>query len=515
VNRINKICIIILSSVFISHYLYSLQAFGSIGSFVVTNSGWKVFDSENFSQVNENNQTFYRLNENSVTRDSASDLIMDFEGPLSDIQNYKLEYNNFILNKYEKAFGNYSGKFFSANNFITLLPKSTSMFYPGNKLGSFTISFWLYLYKDYDNQYIVKYDGNNLSDESDSKIYGLSVYIKDKKVVYDFNNFFYSEDNEAHSFTITEDNNVNLDKWEHHAVTFDIKNGQLTSYKDGIEQQVEWVTADNNPRSAILNPVINEKLGTTMVIGKNAVFSLDNLVISGDPVHDFYLKKYNNKNSYIVTDVYKISDNLTTLKKISFDFEQPDYSFVKLAYRISDSYFTPDNNQIKWIYIQNNIDRFPGDYQDGKYLQFKILAYPYIDMDKPVTVKSITVDHSIDPMPYMPTLLAITPMDSKIKVSWVPSPDENIKGYEIYYGNHAAEYLSEDAVEGKSPIFVPATNIDKLQAMDYTMSGLVNEKPYFVAVRALDNRGNLSPYSKEFYARPSTVYNDSNYSVGR
>ena len=106
-------------------------------------------------------------------------------------------------------------------------------------------------------------------------------------------------------------------------------------------------------------------------------------------------------------------------------------------------------------------------------------------------------------------------MDGKILMSWIPSPEDDIAGYEIYYGNRIGDYICDEAAEGKSPIFVPADEPGRINQMSYMLTGLVNEKPYFISVRSVDRNGNRSQYSKEIYARPSTIFNDNKYSVGR
>jgi hypothetical protein len=470
---------------------------------------------ENLNLKELNQRYILQLNENTNHDINSYDLYLDFENPVLNLLNYNIIYSKFEMNKYQSVNGNYSGKFYFSDNYISLLPLSTSIFAPGNITGSFTIEFWLYSYKNYDNQYIIKYIGNNLSDEKDKNIYGFSIFIKNGRIVYQFQNFFFNEKNESVSLEIKDEENIVLNKWEHHALTFDIKNGKISVFKNGMEQDVKWVTENGTPLSEVLTPRIKEEMSAPFLIGKGAFFSLDNFKIARYSAAGFDLKKFNTGNAFLITDVYKYSTNKSVLKKMSFQADTPDYSFIKLAYRISDVYFLPDDKKIKWVYLQNGSENFPDNFNIGKYIQFKLDIYPYEGEDKEINLYSIKMDYSEDNSPASPVITGAKPMDGKILMTWIPSPEDDIAGYEIYYGNRIGDYICGDAAEGSSPVFVPISLPGQINPMSFTITGLVNERPYFLSMRSVDKNGHKSPYSKEIYARPSTIFNDNNYSVGR
>jgi hypothetical protein len=495
--------------------IFSLKSFHSTEEFSIENNNWKVFQTDNISLTKINQTEFFQLNENKEESQEKLDLYLDFETPLKELSHYKIITANYEQNKYQNFNGQYSGKFYFQDHYISLLPLPSSVFFPGKISGSFTIEFWAYFYKNYDHQYMIKYMGNNLSDDQDKNSYGFAVYTRNNKIVYQFNNFFWSPKKETISMEIEEEENIKLEQWEHHALTFNILNGKLSAFKNGVEQEVKWATVDGKTLSPILTPSIKEELSTPFLIGQNGIFALDNFKVLKDVKEKFYIKKYKNQESVLVTDIYHFSENLSELKKISFSFKTPEYSFLKLAYRVSGQYFRPDDKQVKWVYIQNNIDHFPEDFSWGKYIQFKIQAYPYEDMSEPLVINGIKLYHSADVAPYPPILINVTPLDGKVDIEWIPSPEDDIAGYEIYYGNRKEDYICRDAAEGKSPVFVPATDIGKITKKNFILSGLVNENPYFIALRSVDKNGHKSPFSKEIYVRPSTIYNEKKYSVDR
>ncbi|OHD55084.1 MAG: hypothetical protein A2Y33_03850 [Spirochaetes bacterium GWF1_51_8] len=494
--------------------LFAYNEFEFIKELTISDKAWKVYTLENLVQSVKAGNRVYILKETKVTNSEFLDLYLDFEKPLQNLPNYKVIASEYETNPYENTSGKNSGKFYFNEHHISLLPFGTSMFSPGKIPGSFTIEFWLYLYKGFDNQYVIKYLGYNPSDEWDKNTYGYSIYVKNKKVIYSFNNFFWSIDNEPYSLQIEEEEQVILHKWEHHAISYNIMNGQISTYKNGIEQQVKWVTTDGKVLSPIYNPYVKDELSTPLVIGKNAFFSLDDLKISSIALDYFNMNRFDNNPGILITDVYKMTENIATLKKIVFGTSVPDLSHVKFAYRISSSYFLPGDPVLEWVYVQNNTDVFPAEYAKGKYIQFKILVYPYEDNQKVLSIDSIKLSYSMDDSPQPPILISAVPGNGSVKVTWMPSVEEDVAGYEIYYGTHEKNYICDDSFSGKSPVFVPYKQSGKLKTFDFTLTGMMNETPYFIAIKSVDANGNRSVFSKEFYVRPSTVYKENGYSVG-
>lgn len=498
--------------------LFSLRPFAELKTLSIEGDAWKVTDTDNIVPGTLNGRTVYRLDETAADRPEYLDLDLDFEKTARPIPNYKVIRSRFELNRYQFVNGSSSGKFYYSDHGISLLPDPSSMFAPGNVTGSFTIEFWLYLYQTYNNQYVIRYMGNNLSDEQDQNVYGLSVFLRNGRIVYRFENFFWSQERdgrESFSVEVGDEENSVPHAWEHHAVSFNILNGRMSAFKNGVEQETRWVTRDGNMRSPILIPRVKPELSTPILIGQNGSFALDNLRFARNYRDQFYLKKHRNRESRLVTDVYRLSDHICALQKIRFDFEAPDYSHLKLSYRISDRYFKPDNAVLPWVSVQNGLDSFPAAHAEGKYVQFRVLAYPYEDTDGGITIRSVRLDYTEDTPPYAPAIVSATPLDSAVRITWVPSPEDDIARYEVYYGNKTEHYICADAAEGRSPVSVPASSVGKLTPMTVTLTGLENEKPYFISIRAVDTKGQKSPYSREFYAQPSTVENPDRFSVDR
>src|SRR5262249_45280867 len=87
-----------------------------------------------------------------------------------------------------------------------------------------------------------------------------------------------------------------------------------------------------------------------------------------------------------------------------------------------------------------------------------------------------------------------------IDLSWQPSPDTNIAGYNVYYGTSSRNYTNEISLGNKTST---------------TISGLVGGITYYFAATAYDSAGDESDFSNEIlYNVPSSVISSSNLRAG-
>jgi hypothetical protein len=92
-------------------------------------------------------------------------------------------------------------------------------------------------------------------------------------------------------------------------------------------------------------------------------------------------------------------------------------------------------------------------------------------------------------------MVQVQARDGAVDLSWRPSPDSDVAGYLVYYGQSSGEYLGDDAILGASPI-----NAGRRTSI--RIDGLENGRLYFFALAAYDNAMHIGEFSQERAARP-------------
>ena len=470
------------------------------------------YSVRNLQLVTQGGNVVFKLDEIKPSSDLSEDLFLDFETTKPLLKNYQITYENYIPNPFQVKGGATSAKFFTKNQALRLLPRNTALFRPGSIPGSFTIEFWSYFYQIYEGQSIVEFVGNNLGDESDQNDYGFRIVIQRNRLTYIFENFFW-EGNESYTFVVSEDIPVQVNRWEHHAVSFNILDGRLVTWRNGSEQQTIWVTKSRKPRSTILIPRIRDEVHATMVIGQGGYVSLDNFAILSVFKDNYVIQNYRQKPAELVSTVYKMPFlfEIRGVELVSKLSSEP--SLLKLAYRVADKPFAPGDTTIPWVYVPEQATNFPQTMKMGRYIQWKVQYFPYEQNETTPLLSSLVLRYTEFAKPVVPRLLAYEAGDQSITISWLPSPEENVVGYEIYYGGRSEEYQGTESSAGPSPIFIPYRVEGRLDPVSYTLTGLSNDQAYFVSLRAVDKWGQRSDFSQEIVAFPSDIKSATRYSV--
>jgi len=83
--------------------------------------------------------------------------------------------------------------------------------------------------------------------------------------------------------------------------------------------------------------------------------------------------------------------------------------------------------------------------------------------------------------------------NGSVVLNWTPNTEEDLAGYQIYYGTESRTYDGKVAAQGVSPITTSTFN-------EFEITGLKDGIEYFFALKAFDNSNNLSEFSEEAVA---------------
>jgi hypothetical protein len=235
----------------------------------------------------------------------------------------------------------------------------------------------------------------------------------------------------------------------------------------------------------------------------------------------------------IRSEVIDLENPGTRILKWSWDSVEEQGTAVRVYFRVSNRYFTPDMEPEKapqvrdqgfppdpeivrregqdmtavferlqretappgWIPVRN--DEEIGDtLHKGRYVQWKAELYGTEERYTP-RLNSLSLVYEPDPPPPPPILLAARPRNGSISLTWVKNKEHDVSSYRVYYGEASRFYVDNE------PETVPQSLGETL---NYELDNLENDRVYFVSITAVDDDGQESGFSRELVSRPSAVY---------
>lgn len=477
-----------------------------------------IYRSRGFTLTNISHQNVLLAQEIPMTT-SLYDLYLGFDGK-DFTNNYTIVKNNYEKNTLQMFQGHASAKFVSSDNAIVLFPNQESILRNSATLShNFTITFQLYPYRVGEGtQYIASYEGYYTDPLVGVKTIGFVISLEEGVVNYHFKNLFVDENGISYDFTLREQQPVVNTSWERHTVVVDSSQGLIKIYRNNTEQDLVFIKDNRNynGRRLYLSPYFSKIDNIPLTIGENGVFSLDEFTVYQDIVTNF-MNHTPNKMLFFETDVFQISQNISSLYEMGVDLSSTNVSY-RLAYRINDEYFRPDKQTLEmpWVYIDTARKTFPLTHKQGKFLQWRV---EYYMPDKPSEdlffVKDIFADFKETVNPGTIQIESVIAKNGSIELAWRTLPNNLIVSYEIYYGDSSNNYFGKSTISPSSPISVDIQRNSISTDIQYILEGLENEKSYYISIRAKDIYGQYGPFSPEIISRPSSVNNELGFSIGR
>lgn len=446
------------------------------------------------------------------------DLKLSFDGADS-YGSYSLIRSDYSPNTLQKVAGAAAAKFVEGRNSIMLMPKNGSILSgSGLSVQSFTVDFWLYPYRTGEgHQSVLEFKGKNFTDTADPRSYGFSIGIEKNTLTYRFENFFRDKNTNTYSFELTERRPLNQEQWERHTFVLDAAASVLRIYRGGVEQQVIPLTADKSIDGEPLLPtdyLTESKYRFPLLIGKNALFSLDEFFISRDIQTNFTDNIQGVR--FFETDVFTVSSNTSYLYRMNTAGVFPEKSGIRLAYRFSPSYFFPEDSDMPWIYIDPAKNIFPPSRSLGKYFQWRFEYMPPYH-PAPLELHALHLDYRENLSPAALKVKLASEGSGTVTLTWDSLPDPNITAYEVYYGTEPGVYFGAGSVPSAPPsplILPPVTHSGGgFAPMSCTLEGLENGAAYYIIVRVRDKFNKLGAPSEEIFARPMAEKSKPYYSV--
>ncbi len=466
------------------------------------------------------------LRENEYMFDNTVDLLVHFNGTDNMLWreylsgHYELKQKYFTFDKRIKVFGESSGRFAQPGNTLMLRPRHTSWFNQTQHAGSFTIEFWLRPATLSDGQIVFQRYGPVIENGVATKYSGIICRVKNRRLNWEFHHFFHylnqrKQGEQQSSIQITSRQRLLMNRWRHHAITFDRNSGKLTYYIDGKEDHSIFVTESGQAEDTVLTPRFYPQERSMLVIGQKYFGFIDEFMISkisktskqkilryGDQFRGngyFNTEKYTSRGGMVVSTIYDLNQTGSYLKKVKINSEQYRGTYINLEYRMSNHFFTHDKPEafLPWKSLDVR-SPYKSNFKNykGRYFQWRAVLHSSGNGKYTPTLKDIQFEFSIDKNPFAPRRLIAYSQNSKVFLKWASTFERDVVKYKIYYGVESGNYL-----EGKKPIVINVNQLSDKYHPVFTINHLIVNRVYYFVITAVDRNGHESEASNEVYVR--------------
>jgi len=368
--------------------------------------------------------------------------------------------------------------------------KPGAMLYPGSHWDDFTIEFRIYPSQLENYEELFSWEGFHQTGPSllQQKI---QIITEKRKLNWSFENFFFNTKDDV--LPLIQLNGLDYlypGEWSSHMVRYSAEEGLIEYFVNGILQDL--VHTKNTETGNIHYPHAGNQTTGRVILGKSFLGRIDEFRISSTLRNEESLLKEFKSTGTVIFGPYDMKFNNSQPLFFKTESKKPSDSAVFYSMSVKDNIFQDDS----WIPVSD------GDLSDynfrGRYMSIKADLYASGSYKDSPELYSLNVEYEPDLPPPAPVNLTVISTDTgKVRVSWQPVIQDDIKGYNIYYGKEPGIYISSVANQGSSPIFTENTS-------SFNLSGLEPRQIYYIAIRALDSASppHESRFSNEVNIRP-------------
>lgn len=477
-QRLHLITIIII--LFLSTSLYSQVSVITLGE----EDLWNNTQLTNLSLV-EGKRGFLDLtnSDNEYKSDKYTDMILHFNKPeqTDESGNYTfLNQKTFI-----KSAGTLGGGsvLFDGSDPLLVKSNSNAIFSPSTLWDDFTLEFRILPATLKEGSTVFLWKGLQMK-ESHLIAQEIRCTISNRKLVWDFENFFINPDNMIRRISLSGDKLI-PGIWSHHMITFNSETG-LLEYKINNVPVDNIYTSKTGRESLEFNvPHIGNQQSFPIELGENFSGLMDEFRISKRIIDTPILYRYST-TGYMETDILDLKKPDSLLINIETESSKPGNASIHLEYAISNNKFDLLNPDLSWTTFES----FNPIMAKGRFVKVRAQLYSETAMDSAPVLSNIKLFFNESKAPAPPLTVRLENMGNAVKVRWEKSIDPEIKGYLVYYGEEPGNYFSMG-----SPI-------DSGQENSIILDTLKKNKRYYIAVTSYRS---LEPRLESFFSQEVSI----------
>ncbi|MCL2802169.1 MAG: fibronectin type III domain-containing protein [Treponema sp.] len=397
---------------------------------------------------------------------------------------------------------------------LIIQPQSrNAMFSAGNRLGDFTIEFWLYPQNMENGEQVFSWvaskqlNGNFTAQR-------ITCTASRNRFSWTFVNFFTSINGSNHkNLEFSGNTPVVPKRWSHHLIRFDAVTGLLEYLVDGRTEAIVYATATGRESSEVYLPVAGSN--GSFLLGERFVGLMDEFRIHSVCAGRSGINRYTPTGGRIETRAVDLGENSSGVIRINAAGGRTSINGTSARseyrqngrFRFSDAsemHFFVRASENPYLLSNSTWTAFtPGEEITGvrgRYVQIAVDFYPSADGESSPYLEQINIIYMPGEPPLPPRNLVAVAQDGSVQLRWRHSPASNTAGYLVYYSSVRGELFGNDALQGASPIDAGITN-------SINIEGLKNGTLYYFRVAAYDRitgevNLNVGEFSAEVTARP-------------
>jgi hypothetical protein len=430
----------------------------------------------------------------------SGDLSLSFDGAAADaVGNYLVSVPSSvsIAGPQRARFGSGAALFMGAENGVSISPKpgKDALFGAGRRMEDFSIEFWLYPANMENGEQILSWDAARRSASGESVFQRIRCLVARNRVEWSFADFFSAPDERGRlPIVLSTTRSLVPRTWSHHLVRFDSSVGLLEYLVDGRVESSVYATASGGERGERYVPIVGSS--GAFVLGPRFTGMIDEFRISGSAVDSPELRRFPRSGGRAISGLIDLGTTNAEVTGLDSVFSAPGTSEIRFFLRTGDEPYAWKDVESSWIPVQPGMK--PPLELRGRWAQISCVLYPAGDGETAPVLEELRLDFKPDEPPPPPSMVTAAARNGAVELKWRPSPDADLGGYLIYFGENAGEYFGSSATRGDSPLDVGNTT-------SYVVDGLRDGTLYYFSIAAYDRASprHIGGFSREVAARPA------------
>lgn len=391
----------------------------------------------------------YKLELSPKKTEANAELLFNFENKkaaeLKDTTgNYRINSASYDVIENKTLVGKRYASFAASNSFISVATNNGRILNSTHFTEPFYISFLVM--PGESEQYSVVFTKSLITG---GKKFGIECDIVNNKIEVQFHNMFSYSKTESKSFFLKSPDKLKAEEWTHVLIAIDPMSGKAILYEDGkAKSEFDAILSPENPTALPFGFHPNDT--TPLLIGKGFFGKLDQFMVAlGVPelerltepykavVYDDMIKFASQGKGVAYSPVLQTKNSFSRLLSIDYDANKPAGTHLEIHFRVSNSFFTEEDAEVKWMDSSSFKDAMDLDF---KYIQWKLIMRSDFSGKSTPSLNKLQLKYVESLPPSSPVGLKVVAKEDNplgVCLTWISNHEENVRSggkYLIHYG---------------------------------------------------------------------------------